>query len=113
MSEVELMQNILDAAVERAKTEGAQHIRLVQVRVGAASGVVPESLKLAFDAVKKGTIAEDAHLQVESVPVVCYCTNCNIEFKPADTLYECPECHQPNCEVRQGKEMELAFLEVS
>lgn len=83
------------------------------MRVGEASGVVPESLQLAFDVVKKETIAEDARLQVESISVVCYCTNCNIEFHPTDLLYECPQCNQSNCEVLQGKEFKLAFLEVS
>lgn len=113
MHEVGMMQNILDAAVKRAKDEGAQHIRLVQMRVGEASGVVPDSLEFAFNIAKKGTIAEDAKLQVENVPTVCYCSNCNIEFHATNELYECPECHQAYCEVRQGKEFELAFLEVS
>ncbi|ARV57955.1 hydrogenase maturation nickel metallochaperone HypA [Nostocales cyanobacterium HT-58-2] len=113
MHEVGMMQNIIDAAVKRAKDEGAQHIRLVQMRVGEVSGVVADSLQLAFEVTKKGTIAEDARLQVENVPVVCYCSNCNIEFHPNSELNECPECHQSYCEVRQGKEFELAFLEVS
>ncbi len=43
MHEVGMMQNILEAAVKRAKDEGAQHIRLVQMRVGEASSVVPDS----------------------------------------------------------------------
>jgi hydrogenase nickel incorporation protein HypA/HybF len=113
MHEVGMIQNILDAAILRAKEEGAQHIRLVQMRVGEASGVVPDSLQLAFAATKKGTMAEDAKLQVENVPIICYCSNCNIEFHPTNELYECPECHQAYCELRQGKEFELAFLEVS
>jgi hydrogenase nickel incorporation protein HypA/HybF len=113
MHEVGMMQNILEAAVVRAKEEGAQHIRVVQMRVGEASGVVPDSLELAFEATKKGTIASDAKLQVENVPVVCYCSNCKIEFHPTSELNECPECHKLYCEVRQGKEFELAFLEVS
>jgi hydrogenase nickel incorporation protein HypA/HybF len=70
MHEVGMMQNILDAAVKRAKDEGAQHIRLVQMRVGEASGVVPDSLEFAFDIAKKGTIAADAKMQVENIPVV-------------------------------------------
>lgn len=113
MHEVGLMQNVLDAAIERAREEGAQHIRVVEMRVGEASGVVLESLELAFDVVKKGTIAEDAKLQVKNVPVVCYCSNCQIEFTPVDLLYECPQCHHISGEVRHGKEFELAFLEVS
>ena len=42
-----MMQNILDAAVKRAKDEDAQHIRLVQMQVGETSGVAPDSLEFA------------------------------------------------------------------
>jgi hydrogenase nickel incorporation protein HypA/HybF len=113
MHEVGMMQSILDSAVERAIQEGAHHINGVHMRVGEASGVVPDSLEFAFEVAKKGTIAENAWLQTELVPVVCYCASCDLEFQPVDLLYECPQCHQPNCELRQGKEFELAFLDVS
>lgn len=113
MHEVGMMQSILERAVERAKAEGASHINGVHMRVGAASGVEPDSLALAFEVAKRGTIAEAAHLQTECVPVVCYCPNCQLEFRPADALYECPECHQPYCEIKQGQEFELDFLDVS
>jgi hydrogenase nickel incorporation protein HypA/HybF len=113
MHEVGMMQQILETAIERAKQEGAQHIDRVHMRVGAEAGVVSESLNFAFEVVKKDTIAEDAQLEVEDIPVLCYCVNCGIEFHPADSLRECPNCHQSYCEVRQGKEFELAFLDVS
>jgi hydrogenase nickel incorporation protein HypA/HybF len=113
MHEVGIMHNILDRAIERAKQEGAQHIDRVHMRVGDESGVEDGSLSLAFEVAKKGTIAENAQLEVEHLPVLCYCNNCNLEFTPRDLLYECPDCKQPYCEVRQGKELDLAYLDVS
>ncbi|BAY11705.1 hydrogenase maturation nickel metallochaperone HypA [Calothrix sp. NIES-2098] len=113
MNEVALMQNIVNSAVERAKQDGAHHIYTIEMRVGTAAGVTPESLEQAFDVVKKGTIADMAKLQVDYVSAVCYCANCNIEFQPSDSRYECPECHQPYCEVRKGTELELTSLDVS
>jgi len=112
MHEVGMMQNLLDSAIELAKQQGAEHIRLVQMRVGEASGVIPESLELAFDVVKQGTIAADAQLQINRIPAVCYCAQCNVEFVPTDLLNECPQCHQINTKVKHGKEFELEFLEV-
>jgi hydrogenase nickel incorporation protein HypA/HybF len=113
MHEFGMMQSLLNTAVARAEQAGAHQIDRVHLRVGTVSGVVPDSLELAFEVAKKGTIAEAAQLQTELVPVCCYCANCDIEFKPTHSLYECPECHQPNCELRQGKEFELAFLDIS
>lgn len=113
MHEVGIMQDLLQSAIKRAKDEGAEHIRLVQMRVGNASGVAPESLELAFDVVKKGTIAEDAHLQIDRVSTICYCTNCDVEFEPVDLLNECPHCHQSSTHIQHGREFELEYLEVS
>jgi hydrogenase nickel incorporation protein HypA/HybF len=113
MHEVGLMQTILDTAIACAQQVNAQQITVILLRVGEASGVVSDSLELAFEVVKKGTIAETAQLLVENVPTLCYCATCNLEFHPDDLFYECPDCHQPNTEIRQGKEFELTSLEVS
>lgn len=113
MHEVEMMENLLKAAVNRAEEEGAQHIRLIHMRVGEVSGIVPDSLQLAFDIAKVGTMAEDGKLKIEYLPARCYCSKCHLEFQPLNHLYQCPQCNQLGCEVRQGQEFELAFLEVS
>ncbi|HEY9853603.1 MAG TPA: hydrogenase maturation nickel metallochaperone HypA [Leptolyngbyaceae cyanobacterium] len=113
MHEVSLMANTLDIALEHAQTQGAQKIHLLKMRVGALSGVVPEALEFAFDVCTQGTIAEGAKLEIDYLPVTCYCANCQLKFEPDDAIYECPVCHQISTDIRQGKELELASLEVS
>lgn len=113
MHEVNLMQRVLNKAVERAQEEGAQHIRMMQLKVGEASGMEPHSLEQAFELVKQGTMAEGAHLQINKIPTVCYCSYCNLEFHPISDAHECLHCHRPSHEILQGKEFQLDFLEVS
>jgi len=113
MHEFGLMQNIMDTAIERATTAGGHHIYEIEMLVGEASGVAPESLEMAFDVVKKGTMAEMAKLKVDRVATICYCSTCQIEFQPVDLLYECPQCHQTNTEILHGKEFEITSVEVS
>jgi hydrogenase nickel incorporation protein HypA/HybF len=113
MHEVGVMENALGIALKRAADEGAQHIHQLTMRVGPLSGVVAEALEFAFDVLSRGTIAEGATLQVERVPIVCYCPTCRVEFQSGDLFCECPRCHTPSGEVRQGRELELASLEVS
>ncbi|HAJ61843.1 MAG TPA: hydrogenase maturation nickel metallochaperone HypA [Cyanobacteria bacterium UBA8543] len=113
MHEVGIMQNTLDIALEYAKREGAAQIHRMTLRIGQLSGVEPEALAFAFDVVTRGTIAERAQLNIDSIPAVCYCPNCQHEFQPPDWIYECPECHHFCTEIRQGRELELASLEVS
>jgi hydrogenase nickel incorporation protein HypA/HybF len=113
MHELSLMEQTLAIALEHAQREGASHIHQLTMRVGALSGVVPDALRFAFDVLTPGTIAEGARLDIESVPLVARCARCGQEFEAADLLGECPRCGETATELRQGRELELASLEVS
>ncbi|MFW6357903.1 MAG: hydrogenase maturation nickel metallochaperone HypA [Chroococcales cyanobacterium] len=113
MHEVSLMENTLDLALNYAKEQGATEIHWIKLKVGELSGVIPEALEFAFDVVIQGTIAEKARLEIETIPVIAHCPTCDLDFPPSDLIYECPSCHQFCFEVCQGKELELASLEIS
>ena len=113
MHEVGLMESALAIALQRAGEEGAQRVHRLTMRIGPLSGVVPEALEFAFDVLTRGTIAEGATLEVEHVPMVCSCSSCHLEFQPDDLFCECPQCHESRVKVQQGRELELASLEVS
>ena len=113
MHEVSLMEQTLEVAIRAAKQEGAHKIERLKMRIGIMSGVVPDALEFAFEAVTQGTIAEGATFEIESIPVVCYCPSCQQDFQPPDFIYECPNCGRISTEARSGKEIELATLELS
>ena len=71
------------------------------------------AMEFAFEIVAKGTMAEGALLEIEKVPVVCYCSACAEEFEPADLVCECTRCARPSVEIRRGRELQLTSLEVS
>jgi hydrogenase nickel incorporation protein HypA/HybF len=100
-------------AHEQATRQGATRIHLLRLRIGPLSGVVPDSLRFAFDVVSCGTLAEGGRLEIEEVPVVCFCPTCAREFTAEGWFFECPSCGQSTAEVRQGAELELVSLEVS
>jgi hydrogenase nickel incorporation protein HypA/HybF len=112
MHEIGLMQRMVEVALNHAASAGARHVQRVTVRVGAESGVVPDVITFAFDVATRGTIAEGAELQIEDVPIACFCAACDLDFAPADALHECPSCHRLGAEVRRGREFELASLEI-
>jgi hydrogenase nickel incorporation protein HypA/HybF len=113
MHEVGLMQNALDMAFAHVQRAGATRIHRMCLRVGELSGVVPEALELAFGAAAPGTPADGAELIIERIAVVCRCEHCNQTFQPEDVVYLCPICGAINSRVQQGRELELASLEVS
>lgn len=112
MHELSIMQNALDMALEQARQAGAERVHTIRLRIGALSGVVPDALEFAFEALTPGTEAEGAALAIEEVPARFWCSACQREFQSEDMFAECPDCHKLSGELRAGREMELASLEI-
>jgi len=112
MHEVAIMEEAVRLALDAAKSAGARRVLALRLRVGALSGVVPEALRFAFDVVCHDTPAEGATLEIESSPAVCWCATCQAEFDCADLLNECPRCRSFSGELRRGRELEIAAVEV-
>lgn len=112
MHELSIMQSALDLALEQARKAGARQVFVIRLRIGALSGVVPEALQFALAALAPGTPAQGAELAIEQVPARFWCASCAREFQADELLAECPDCHQPSAELRAGREMEIAALEV-
>ena len=112
MHEVSLMEQTLATAIEQAQARQAQQIHHLTLRVGKQSGVVPEALRFAFDVVIQGSIADHATLTIEEVPVTCRCRQCQQVFQPESWVYECPSCGSLQQTVTDGKQLELASIEM-
>ena len=112
MHELSIMQGALNVALEQARKAGAIRVHEIRLRIGALSGVVPDALECAFEALAAGTLAEHARLTIEHVPARFWCAKCSREFQSDDMFSECPGCHTPSGELRAGREMEVASLEI-
>jgi hydrogenase nickel incorporation protein HypA/HybF len=89
----------------------AARIVRLRLRVGDLAGVVPEALEFAFEAMKVGTPAAQAALEVERVPARLACGHCQYEFDAASYPAECPTCGTWAADVRQGQELDLVLIE--
>src|SRR5260370_42198680 len=112
MHELSIMDSALNLALDQAQKAGANRVFAIRLRIGALSGVVPEALQFAFEALVPGTLADGADLQIEQVPARFWCAACTREFQSDDLFAECPGWHRPSGDLRAGREMELASLEI-
>ena len=112
MHELSIMQSARSLALEQAQQAGAAHVHVIRLRIGALSGVVPDALEFAFEALTPGTLADGAQLAIEQVPARFWCAACAREFQSDDMFGECPACHKLSGELRAGREMEVASLEI-
>ena len=112
MHEYSIMQSALNEALRQARLAGAARVHAIRLRIGVLSGVVPEALRLAFQALTPGTSAEGALLTIEEVAARFWCATCRREFVSADLFGQCPDCRNPSGELRAGRELELSSMEV-
>jgi hydrogenase nickel incorporation protein HypA/HybF len=112
MHEVSIMENTLESAIAEAQRHGATKIRSLTLDIGELSGVIPEALEFAFDVLIRGTMAENARLEINKIPVVCYCPHCDRNFQPNNYIYECPQCQKISNIIIRGRELKLASLVV-
>ena len=113
MHEASIMKSALEYAEEQARQAGATRVHRLRLKVGNLSGVVPEALRFAFDALCAGTMTEGAALEIVSVPAVCWCQTCQAEFDSPDFAQECPRCHEVSMDLRRGRELEMESMEIS
>jgi len=83
-----------------------------QLRIGTLAGVEPDALRFTHEVVWKGTLAEGAALMIEEVQAECWCQPCAAPFPADGGVCECPRCGAISRELRQGRELQLASLEL-
>ncbi len=115
MHETALALSILDIVVEKCREAGGHRVDSVRLRIGKAAGVMPEALQFAFDASKENTVAENAQLVIEPVPISGVCSECKKDFTVdnAGFVFSCPLCGSQFIEMKSGREMEIVDMEIN
>jgi hydrogenase nickel incorporation protein HypA/HybF len=111
MHELTLARDIV-AAVERSLPRGDAQVVRVNVSIGSASGIVSESLRLAFETVA-GTRLADAELGITTIAARSRCVACGIVFDFDDLIGRCCACGRLGGELLSGNEVILRTIEVA
>jgi hydrogenase nickel incorporation protein HypA/HybF len=112
MHELSIALSVLDIVSAACAERRLGAVRAVRVRIGAATGLEPESLRFAFDCSKAGTPAAAAALEIEPVPLGGVCDGCG-EFDTAERyVLACPRCGGASFRITRGDELQVIDLEV-
>lgn len=111
MHELSLVQGVLNVALRSAKQGGAKRILAVYVKVGAYSDVVPSYMDECFKLLSRDTMAQDARLVVEEIPVTIRCNECGAENGVERRANCCPVCGSRNITMLTGRECYVDRLE--
>jgi len=112
MHELSIALSVLDIVRSAAADAGISRVDTVRLRVGRATGVLPDALRFAFDCSKAGTPAEVAVLEIEEVPIGGRCDACESDFtSPEPYVLACPFCGGASFRVTTGDELAVLDLE--
>ena len=113
MHEMALAESMLEVVEATARRNGAGRVLAVRLAIGALSHVEPEALKFCFDAVTRGSLAERARLEIESIPGAAWCVPCGETVELSALGAPCPRCGSFQLAVSQGEAMRVMDIEVA
>ena len=112
MHELAITQSILDIAKSEAENNNATKVLSITIKLGEYSGVVPVLIQDYFNLISKSTVAENAKLILERVPLSVECQDCKKVSNIAKTKIECPSCGSVQLKMLTGREFYVSSLEV-
>jgi len=112
MHELSVTQSLLSLVLEHAGRAGAARVTRIDIRVGALTGLVDESIQFYFDFISRDTPAAGARLAFTHVAARLRCRACGVEFQPQERDWHCPECGAVAGEVVAGRELLVQSIEV-
>jgi hydrogenase nickel incorporation protein HypA/HybF len=111
MHEIQIAQNLSAIVLEVAEREKLSVVSGVDVIFGKMIQVVPEIFEFDFRECVRGSLAQDAKLNIEILPVRIRCKICNEEMDLEDLLFICNKCGSADVNIIHGKEMFVKSIE--
>jgi hydrogenase nickel incorporation protein HypA/HybF len=113
MHELSVCQALLSQVEEIARREDALTVDCIRLQVGPLAGVVAELLVHAFSIARAGTIAAEAELVIDSLPVRIRCSQCGAETDALPNRLLCGTCGDFRTQLLSGDELVLASVELT
>ncbi len=112
MHELAICQSLLEQVESIALERSAQCVTSIVVGMGPLSGVEAQLLKNAYSVASAGTVAENAPLVIEYLPLRVKCTQCDSESDALPNKLICKQCGDWRTTLISGDEMMLMRLEL-
>ncbi|MDR0453954.1 MAG: hydrogenase maturation nickel metallochaperone HypA [Deferribacteraceae bacterium] len=112
MHELGIAESILNKALDAATENNAASVKAIGLKIGAFSGVEPQSLEFALECIKAGTPANNSEINIEIIAASGVCGECGKTSAPDTFLSLCGHCGSPVMEIISGKELEISYVDV-
>ena len=113
MHELSVCQALIEQVEAVAREQNAARVLLIRLGIGPLSGVEPQLLEQAFYIARAGSIAADAELQVNSLPIQVSCRECGAVSEAQAARLVCAVCGDWHTTLVSGDELQLTQVELT
>lgn len=105
---------MVDELTRIAGENNAKKVLTVNLKIGRLSGIVTDSLKFAFDAIKADNpLIASSEIVVNEVPLVYKCNECGKSFEAPDIYFPaCKGCGSNDLKIISGEEQHIENVEL-
>lgn len=112
MHEMSLCEGVLQIIETEAKKQNFTKVKRVILDVGVLSGVEIPALEFSFEVVMRGSVAENAKLEINQIEAQAWCMQCAETVIVKERYDACPKCESYQLQISSGDEMRIKELEV-
>lgn len=111
MHEIRIAEDLSAIVLEAAKREKLARVTKVNISFGQMIQIVPDIFRFAFGGAVRDSVAEEAEIDIEILPVKMKCKKCKNDFQVTDNRFACNFCGSTDLEIIQGKELFIKSIE--
>jgi hydrogenase nickel incorporation protein HypA/HybF len=105
--ELSIIGAVLKMVEEQAVAEHFDRVISICLGVGELSNVEIQALVFCFAIARKGSLAHDARLSIETIPGEAWCENCQKKVHIAFRIDPCPACGSWGVSVTNGDQITM------
>jgi hydrogenase nickel incorporation protein HypA/HybF len=111
MHEIKIAEDLSAIVLETAGRENLTKVTKVNISFGQLVQIVPDIFRFAFSEAVRNSVAEDAEVNIEIVPVRMKCINCGYDFQVMENRFTCNNCESTDLSIISGKELFIKSIE--
>jgi hydrogenase nickel incorporation protein HypA/HybF len=107
-----LAESVREIVEDAARTNGGTRVLAVRLEIGKLSQVEVQAMRFAFEVVKRGSLADQASLEIVETDASAWCLPCATVVAITARGQACPRCGSHQLQVTGGDHMRVIDIQI-
>ncbi|MGI6065882.1 MAG: hydrogenase maturation nickel metallochaperone HypA [Bacillota bacterium] len=115
MHEMAITESVVEIVLKHAELAGAKKVVHVRLKIGEVRDIIHDLMEKCFRFIARGTIADEAELEIIKVPLVVRCARCEKENREYISNYaemKCNHCGSTDLKLVSGNEFFIEDIKI-